>query len=215
MIEFEYLVLKAIKMLKIIVAIVFVWSLSIQTAIATVTVKDTPAISSPCVACHGVDGNSVATLYPTLAAQHQDYLFLQMQGIRDGTRAIPLMTGQLDGMTDANLRDLALYYSGQKLLMKGSPDTDISLGQRIFRGGIVDKKVAACSACHSPRGLGNSPANFPRLSGQVSEYVITALKAYRAGNRKGVITADLMPQIAANLSDNEIEALAIYIQGLY
>jgi len=173
------------------------------------------SLSAPCAVCHGVDGNSVASLYPSIAGQHPGYLLAQLRAIRDGVREVPLMAGQLDAMSDGDLADLAAYYASRELQLPGAPDVDLALGERIYRGGLPEKKVAACAACHSPRGTGNSAAGFPRLSGQLAEYTVVALKAYRDGQRQGLATGALMPEVVANLGDREIQALANYIQGLH
>ncbi|MDT8399096.1 MAG: c-type cytochrome, partial [Pseudomonadales bacterium] len=89
----------------------------------------------------------------------------------------------------------------------------VALGQRIYRGGIADIGVAACAACHSPTGSGNSAAGFPALSGQDPAYVEVQLKAFRAKQREND-NAAVMRALAARLNDEEISALASYVSGL-
>ena len=86
----------------------------------------------------------------------------------------------------------------------------VSLGERIYRGGIPDRQVAACAGCHSPNGSG-IPAQFPRLSGQHAVYTAAQLTAFRDGVRKNSVQ---MTQIAAKMNDREIKAVADYIAGL-
>ena len=174
------------------------------------------ALAAPCVACHGEDGNSVIPINPSLAGQSARYLERQMQLIRDGGRAAPLMAGQLDRLSDADLADLAVFYANETADVRPAPAEAAGLGQRIYRGGILHKQVAACTACHAPDGSGNALAGFPRLSGQHADYVVPQLKAYREGQR----TTDeeyggMMRQVAVNMTDGEIEAVAKYLIGLY
>ena len=173
--------------------------------------------SKTCIACHGEDGNSLMAGYPHIAGQSARYLFRQMQLMRDGNRDPGDMLGQLDNMTDQDLRDMAAFYASQTgRVGQASPD-GIELGEAIYRGGIVAKQVAACTACHAPDGSGNALAGFPGLSGQTAEYVVEQLKAYREGQR----TTDagdfegMMRHTVANLTDTEIAAVANYVLGLH
>jgi len=73
--------------------------------------------------------------------------------------------------------------------------------------------VAACEACHGPTGSGNPAANYPSLQGQHATYTALQLKAYRSGERS-TDPNQMMRNIANGLTDDEIEAVASYIQGL-
>ena len=173
-------------------------------------------LSAPCVACHGEDGNSTLPINPSLAGQNFRYLNRQMLLMRDGLRAAPLMAGQLDRFSDEEIADMATFYASQTADVRAAPAEAAGLGQRIYRGGLLHKQVAACTACHAPDGSGNAPAGFPRLSGQHVDYVVPQLKAYREGQR----TTDeeyggMMRQTVANLTDGEIEAVAKYLVGLH
>ena len=172
-----------------------------------------------CSACHGADGNSVVPSFPKLAGQGEAYLIKQMKDIRDGARPVPTMAGQLDGKSDEDLADLAAYYASQaKSGGKTNPEM-LDLGQKVFRGGVAARNVAACSACHSPTGQGNAPAGYPSLAGQHAEYTATQLKMYRKGyedesGRTNDGDGKIMRTIAFGLSDKEIEAVSSYIAGL-
>lgn len=174
------------------------------------------ALSAPCTACHGTDGNTLTPEYSNLAGQGEKYLFQQLKHIQSGKREIVLMAGQLTSMDDQDLRNLAAYYASLPGRIGQSKEEGLEQGESIYRGGIPDKQVAACTACHAPNGNGNMLAGFPRLSGQPVEYTIAQLKAYREEER----TTDedfnnMMRDIAAKLTDGEIEAVANYMTGLY
>lgn len=176
------------------------------------------ALTSTCAACHGADGNSVVAAYPSIAGQNARYLLRQMQLMRDGLRPAPLMAGQLDGRTDAELQDMAAYYHAQTPTVgQADPAGAVQLGAAIYRGGLLDKRVSACTACHAPDGSGNALAGFPRLAGQQPDYVIEQLKAYREGLRKTDTDTyeGMMRQNAAHLTDGEIAAVANYVLGLH
>ena len=173
--------------------------------------------SKTCMACHGEDGNSPIAGYPHIAGQSARYLFRQMQLMRDGDRDPKLMAGQLDNMTDQDLRDMAAFYAGQAGRIGQASREGIELGEAIYRGGILAKRVAACTACHAPDGSGNALAGFPSLSGQAAAYVEEQLKAYREGQRR-TDAGDyegMMRQTAANMTDGEIAAVANYVLGLH
>ncbi len=174
------------------------------------------ALSAPCAACHGADGNSVASLYPSLAGQGYRYLLKQMHLIKDGSRAAPLMAGQLDNMSDSDLENLAAYFAGQTPNIGKAADEDLDLGERIYRGGLLDKHVTACTACHSPRGAGNPLAGFPLLRGQPVDYLVDQLRKYREGERQtDEEHGGMMRGVARNLTDGEMRAVANYIHGLH
>ena len=166
-----------------------------------------------CSGCHGADGNSMIPSFPKLAGKGEVYLVNQLKDIRDGARNVPQMMGILTGRTDQDLADMAAFYSTQKVTVGATNPDLLDLGRQIYRAGIAEKGVAACTACHSPTGAGNAQAGFPAVGGQHADYLISQLKAYRTETRTNG-QAKLMQQVAALLSDNEIEAVASYMQGL-
>jgi len=172
-----------------------------------------------CSACHGADGNSMVPTFPKLAGLGEKYLLKQMQYIRDGVRPVAAMAGQVDNMSDQDLADIAAYYTEFPRSVEKADPEQVDLGRRIYRAGISERNVAACVACHGPRGAGNGPAGFPALGGQHADYVASQLKAYRLGyeSDEGRVTGGetmIMRSNAFGLTDIEIEALASYISGL-
>jgi len=166
-----------------------------------------------CSGCHGADGNSMIPSFPKLAGQGEVYLLNQLKDIRDDVRNVPQMTGVLTGLGDQDLADIAAYYSSQTGTVGAANPELVELGRKVYRAGVAAKGVAACTACHSPTGAGNSQAGFPALGGQHADYIISQLKAYRTETRNNG-QAIMMQQVAALMSDKEIEAVASYIQGL-
>lgn len=72
------------------------------------------AKSTACAACHGEDGNSAASTFPILAGQHRDYLYHALKDYKSGKRKNPIMSGQVANLSEADIADLAKYYSEQK-----------------------------------------------------------------------------------------------------
>jgi cytochrome c553 len=164
-----------------------------------------------CAACHGADGNSAIPANPKLAQQHPEYLVKQLQEFKNGKRPSPVMQAFAAQLSEADMKNIAYWAGSQKAKPGFAKDKElVALGERIYRGGIVERQVAACSGCHSPNGAG-VPSQYPRLSGQHADYVDAQLKGFRDGGRKN---SPQMSQIAAKLNDREIRAVSDYIAGL-
>ena len=168
-----------------------------------------------CSACHGADGNSVVGLWPSLAGQNEKYLLKQLRLVKSGDRVLDSMLGLLDNLDDSDLEDISAFYASQKNKVGQVEESKLELGRKLYYAGNLEKGVPSCSACHSPRGLGNGPAAYPLLSGQQPDYVAKALKDYRSGARINEDPSKIMAAIAYKLDDTEIEALSSFVHGLY
>ena len=164
-----------------------------------------------CAACHGADGNSGTPVNPKLAQQHPEYLVKQLQEFKSGVRKNAVMQGMAAVLSDEDMKNISFWLASKKAKPGFAKDKElVALGERIYRGGIAERQVAACAGCHNPTGAGN-PAQYPRLAGQHADYVASSLVAYRDGGRTNSLQ---MTQVAAKLNDREIRALADYIAGL-
>jgi len=173
-------------------------------------------LAAPCGACHGQNGVALVPGAPNLAGQNERYLKSQLEQIKAGTRPVALMAGQLDKLSSSDLDNLAAYFAKMTPPVGQADGTQIALGEQIYRAGIAQKGVPACTACHTPTGSGNPPAGFPHIGGQRADYVTVQLVAYREGTRTtDDAYGNAMRQIANGLTDGEIKALASYIQGLH
>jgi cytochrome c553 len=148
---------------------------------------------------------------PKLAQQHPEYLVKQLQEFKSGKRANAIMQGFAATLSDADMKNIAAFVTSKKSKAGFAKDKElVALGERIYRGGIADRQIAACAGCHSPNGSG-IPAQYPRLGGQHAEYTDAQLHAFRDGVRKNSVQ---MSQVAAKLNDREIKAVSDYIAGL-
>jgi cytochrome c553 len=173
--------------------------------------KGAASYAPVCAACHGPDGNSMVPANPKLAQQHPEYLNKQLQEFKSGKRANPIMMGMVAALSDEDMKNISAWLSTQKAASGTSSDKNlVALGERIYRGGIADRQIAACAGCHSPNGAG-IPAQYPRLSGQHADYTAAQLTAFRDGVRLNSLQ---MTQVASKLNDREIKAVADYIAGL-
>ncbi len=176
--------------------------------------KGAPIAMQLCAVCHGTDGNSPLAMNPNLAAQHSEYLYKQLLNFKSSTRTNAIMTAMTINLSDDDLRNLAAYYASKPAKKTTAHDMDlVAMGQDLYRGGVPEKGVAACSACHSPDGSG-IPPQYPRVSGQHAEYTAAQLRAFRSGDRDNDDNR-MMRMIASRLSESEIKALAEYMSGLH
>jgi cytochrome c553 len=154
-----------------------------------------------CVACHGVEGVSSNPAWPNLAGQQRVYLVSTLQTYKTGARRDPIMTDQSKGLSEADANDLAAFYAHLSCQTAGSarPASAVAAGK---------EKASVCASCHGADGISRNPA-WPHLAGQQEGYLVSALKAYRAGAR----TDALMAGLVKNLSDTDIAQLAAHYAG--
>jgi cytochrome c553 len=176
-----------------------------------------------CASCHGAAGNSTIPANPNLAAQSHEYIYKQLtefrlkagakEVLRKGVDGAPsVMTAMAGPLTEADMQNLSLYLTQQKLTEPATATNPklLERGQHIWRAGIPDRNVPACAGCHSPNGAG-IPGQYPRLSGQFPSYIEEQLKLFRAGHRAN---NQMMNQIADRMSDSDIKAVSDYAAGL-
>jgi len=191
---------------------VFGWT---GTVHAAGTVAAGQAKAATCVACHGMDGNSAANPeWPALAGQSSSYIVKQLKHFKAGERQNALMSPMAMILADQDMEDLAAYFSSQKRVPTGETEpSKLKLGQTIYRAGIASKSVPSCSGCHGPAGAGIADAAFPRIGGQHTVYAAAQLRNYKSGTR-ATDPNSIMRSIAARLTDEEIDAVASYLQGM-
>lgn len=187
-------------------------------ALAQDAAKAQSIAAQVCAACHAADGNSIGPANPKIAGQVPEYLHKQLvdfkaQGGKKPARENAVMTGMVANLSEADMKNLAAYYSGQKLKPAAAADKELAaLGQKLWRGGNSQSGVPACAGCHGPTGAG-IPAQYPRVAGQYAEYLATQLRAFKDGVRANDPNG-MMRGVAARLSEREIKAVAEYAAGL-
>lgn len=164
-----------------------------------------------CVSCHGANGNSTMAVNPKLSNQIEAYTHKQLVDFTTPQRVNPVMTTYAKMLTDEEKRNVAAYLAIQQAKPGAAKNKDtVELGRKIYRGGIADKGVAACASCHAANG-GGMPAQYPRLAGQLQDYTVAQLVAFRTGTRSN---SPQMTALAQRMSDAEMKAVADYIAGL-
>ncbi|MGE8282200.1 MAG: c-type cytochrome [Stenotrophomonas sp.] len=189
------------------------------------------AKASTCAACHGADGNSPVEIYPRLAGQSERYIAKEIALIANGQRnegAVAAMLPFVQGLTPQDMRDIGAYFATQKAGAGVADDAAVGegpyagmkffeVGQKLYRGGDASRGIPACMACHGPAGAGNPGPPYPHIGGQHSGYVAQRLQRYKAGQtgESDASQFKIMAQVSHALSDQEIQALASYVQGLH
>jgi cytochrome c553 len=158
-----------------------------------------------CAACHGPEGNSVIPANPSLAAQPEQSISIQLFQFREGNRKDPQMSPMAEKLSNKEMNELAAYFSKQKAAApthKTSPE-NAAAGPKLAQ-------QFNCVQCHGPALRGQQ--HIPRLAGQQHQYLLAQLRLFKAQKR-----ADLdgnMTSAAQALSDKDVEVLADYLAGL-
>lgn len=169
------------------------------------------AASAACQACHTADGSRGAPANPILQGQIPEYLAKQLHEFRAGKRKNAIMQGMAATLAEDDIPNVAAFYASKQAKPGFARHKDtVLLGEKIWRGGITDRKIPACAGCHGPNGAG-IPAQYPRLAGQHADYTEAQLLAFRSGARDNNVQ---MTGVAANMRDAEIKAVADFIAGL-
>lgn len=174
-------------------------------------------LSATCVACHGVDGNSVNPIWPTLAGQHPQYIARQLKLYKSGDRDNAVMMPMAMGLSEQDMADLGAYFGEQEAKLLAADPAQIELGEAIYQGGLKDRDIPACMACHGPTGQGNPLSGYPVVANQHAPYTVEQLKLFKQGRvvpGKDDVNGKIMADIAKYMTQEEIEAVSSYIQGL-
>ncbi len=170
--------------------------------------------SMSCAACHGPDGNSVNPQWPKIAGQSTQYIIKQLQHFKNNERVNPLMNPQAAALSDDDMKHLAAYYESVVRSPSAADEKLVEAGEKLYRGGNAESGIPACISCHGPNGKGNPAAGFPNISYQHAPYLVERLKKYRSA-AEAYAGVEIMNGIAAKLTDEEIEAVSSYMQGLH
>ncbi|AXA84834.1 cytochrome C [Lysobacter oculi] len=191
------------------------------------------AKAGACAACHGLDGNAMQQGAPRIAGMPERYVARQLALFKSNHRTTglaPLMKPFADALSAQDMRDVGAHYANQRSGAGVASDVEITdadsaykgqpffkPGQDLYRTGDAKRDIPACFACHGPSGSGNPGPAYPHLGGQDAAYVTRRLQEYRAGKTTEPNPHQFkqMAVIAKHLSDEEIQSLANYLQGLH
>ena len=186
-------------------------------------------LAGTCAACHGLDGKStIRDIYPAIGGQSERYIAHQLALFKNGERPNAIMQPFAAMLEGQDMRDLGAYYATQEADSGLADDSVVEagayegmkffeIGQKLFRSGDADRGIPACMACHGPAGAGNPGPAYPQIAGQPSWYAARRLQEFRDGNTLETDSRlfDIMAQVTERLTDEEIQALASYMEGLH
>ena len=108
-------------------------------------------------------------------------------------------------LTDADMKDIAAYFSSQKASGTAQP-ADVARS-------AAGKAVVAtnhCDSCHTPTFAGQN--HIPRIAGLQYEYLAKQLRGFKSGERPDI--DGTMTSAAQPLSDQDIADVSWYLAGL-
>ena len=169
-----------------------------------------------CAACHGQDGNGVEALpqQPKLAGQHAEYAAKQLRDYQSKSRENAIMAPMIASLSEEDINDISAYYASLKGSIGSSSPDSIEAGEKLYRAGNEETGLSACMACHGPSGKGNPAAKYPSVSGQWAEYTKIQLMDFKSEARANDVNS-VMRDVATKMSNEEIEAVSNYIEGLH
>lgn len=165
-----------------------------------------PHVNDTCFMCHGVKGNSLHQGYPSLAGQPAAYLEAQLHNFASGARRDPNMGPLSMTMDNAQIKNLADYFSKvtpiENRYFKPDPQLRVK--------GLQLVEAGNCAACHGAQLMGHD--QFPRLAGQGYDYILAQFDAFASGSRSE--PTGMMKRIAEGASPEDRKAIASYLASL-
>ena len=146
-------------------------------------------VAGMCRTCHGLDGFARIPMAPHIGGEPASYLAAQLRAFRSGERRNEMMNVVAASLSDAQIADVAAWYAAHTVsaTLEADPDAAPEL----------------CSACHGADGVALLE-DMPNLTGEDAFYIVEQLAAFRSGERVN----EVMNDVAAELSDEEMRAVA-------
>lgn len=167
-----------------------------------------------CAECHNLNGISATARFPKLAGQRPGYIAKQVRDFSAGRRRNDggQMTSVAGDINDQDLAKVADYFAS---LSAPPPDASLAAeseewqrGAALYRNGEPASGIAQCSGCHDDAKPERT--DTPLLKAQHAAYLAKQLHDWRSGERQNDMS-EVMPAIAAKLSDRDIAALATFL----
>jgi cytochrome c553 len=170
-----------------------------------------------CTMCHGPSAQGFRGYYvmPRLAGQQPQYIENQLLAFLQQRRRNLVMANVAHGVTPDMFAALAKRMNAlNPPPYGGAPAGDIALGREIYKNGLPEQNVPACSACHGPDAKGQR--EIPRLAGQLYWYMVQTLSLWSSergqGGREDI--SWIMRPTVANLTPKQARAIAEYVSAI-
>ena len=185
------------------------FALLMTTTVSAADLAAGAAKAQTCMACHGAAGISQLPETPSLAGQPDGFLQWQLVYFRGGTRKSPVMQPLAAGLADDDIRNLAAFFAAQKppasMAGEAADAAMYTVGEKLA-------KQNRCASCHTDKYSGVQAT--PRTAGQREDYLLKALRDFKAGTRTGGGVA-AMADVVYPLGDDELRALAHFMAHLH
>ncbi len=189
-----------------------------KTTTTAVAKQDLQAKVAYCETCHGASGRGFRGYYPIprLAGQQPAYFENQLRAFTERRRTNNIMFNVAHVLSPAMMTALATHFRDLAPKPLGGASGDlVTAGKKIYEEGVANTDVPPCASCHGPDAHGNG--EFPRLAGQLPDYVLRKLtnwSAERGQDPKNPDTSAIMQPIAHGLTEPQIKAVAAYLNHL-
>lgn len=148
-------------------------------------------IANMCRTCHGIDGYAQIPIAPHIGGEPKEYLETQLMAFKTGMREHEMMSVVTASLSAQQISDVSAWYAAH------------TATATLPEGVSEDDAPLECVSCHGADGI-SLLLDAPNLAGEVNIYIDTQLKAFRIGKRQH----EIMSEIAADLSDEEIRQIA-------
>lgn len=167
-----------------------------------------------CIGCHGIAGYQASFpevhRVPMVSGQNAKYLAAALVAYQKGERKHPTMRGIAASLSEQDIADIAAYYeqhgkTGTELPAKPSREPSVQVAELLKKG--------ACVSCHGDNFAKPIDPSYPKIAGQHADYLLVALKAYKADARNPNLGRSnaIMGGVAKQFTNAELKALANYI----
>ena len=161
---------------------------------------------APCLACHGVEGQSENENVPSLGAQQASYTVIQLYMFREKTRLAEPMNEMAAGLSDGELQSIA---DALATLPAPKPPDDPGDPARLERARAMAEQNR-CNSCHRPDFSGRE--SVPRLADQREDYLLKTLSEYKSGARRAY--EPIMVEVLQPISEAAMVELSYYLAHL-
>jgi cytochrome c553 len=155
-----------------------------------------------CAACHGANGISEAPEVPHLAGQRSAYLYIALKAYQADARGDNPMSSQVKFLSNDALLKVSAYFASLD-----PPQGDAAKAASVAADPVQAGKTAAaaCAGCHGENGVSATPG-MPSLAGLDPKYTVSAMKAYKSGQR----ASELMKSMLAAVTEPNMDNIALY-----
>ena len=175
------------------------------------------AKNAMCIGCHGIKGYqaSFPEVYkvPMISGQSAAYIASALREYQKGARKHPTMRAISQSLTEQDMADLAVYYSGHGVVAGAELPAKPAVEASADVQALLAK--ANCASCHGANFSKPIDPSYPKIAGQHSDYLFVALKAYKTDNNAKVGRAHpIMGGMARQYTNAELKSMSKYLASL-